>query len=285
MVALVTPFRDGEVDWAALDRLVDRQIEGGTDWLVPCGTTGESPTLTHDEHDRVIEAVIARSAGRRPVLAGTGSNATPEAIRLTQHAREAGADAALLVAPYYNRPTQEGMFRHFAAIAEAVDMPLMLYNVPFRTGIEIKPETVARLRQAFPHYVAIKHATGSVDGASEIANLCDIDILSGDDSMTLPLMAVGAVGVVSVLANLLPGEVKALVDAASRGDYDRARALHRKQFALFSAMSALGPNPLPIKTALALQGHMADGFRLPLCSLSDEQRETLARLLKKHECL
>jgi 4-hydroxy-tetrahydrodipicolinate synthase len=285
MVALVTPFRNGEIDWPALNGLVDRQIEGGTDVLVPCGTTGESPTLSHGEHDRVIEAVIKRSGGRKPVLAGTGSNCTAEAIRLTKHARQVGADAALIVAPYYNRPTQEGLFRHFAAIAEAVDMPLVLYNVPIRCGVEIKPETVARLRAAYPRYVAIKHATGSIDGASEIAALCDIDILSGDDSMTLPLMAVGAVGVVSVLANLIPAEVKTLVHAAVAGDWARANRLHRKQFALYQAMAALGPNPLPIKTALALQGLIAEEFRLPLCALSDDGRMRLENALRKHECL
>ncbi|HEY3243876.1 MAG TPA: 4-hydroxy-tetrahydrodipicolinate synthase [Phycisphaerae bacterium] len=285
MVALVTPFRSGEVDWPALERLVDRQIEAGTDVLVPCGTTGESPTLSHAEHDRVIEAVIARNARRKPVLAGTGSNCTAEAIRLTKHARDAGADAALLVAPYYNRPTQEGLFRHFAAIADAVELPLVLYNIPIRCGIEIKPETIARLRAAYPQYVAVKHATGSIDGASELAGMCDIDILSGDDSLTLPLMSVGAVGVVSVLANLIPSEVQALVDAAASADYERARGLHRKQFALYQAMAALGPNPLPIKTSLAMQGLIAEEFRLPLCPLSEDGRHKLENVLRKYEYL
>src|SRR5690242_1619940 len=218
-VALVTPFRNGEIDFADLNRLVDWHIEQGTDCLSPVGTTGESPTLDHDEHERVIAAVVERAAGRIKVLPGTGSNSTREAIRLTRFAQRAGATGALMVGPYYNKPTQEGYYRHFAAVAEAVDLPLVLYNIPGRTGSNILPETIARLA-ALPQVVAIKEATGSLDQASHIASLCDLTLLSGDDSLTLPLMSIGGRGVVSVVGNLIPRDVKALVTAYDAGRTD-----------------------------------------------------------------
>ena len=285
MVALVTPFADGAVDFAALDGLVDRQVEAGTDVLVPCGTTGESPTLTAEEHARVIEAVIKRSAGRCAVMAGTGTNSTAETVRRTRHAAEVGADGALLVAPYYNLPTAEGLYRHYAAVAEAVDIPLVLYNVPKRTGVAISEATIIKLRKAFGHIVAVKHATGSVTGVDRILAGCDIDVLSGDDALTWPLMSLGATGVISVVANITPQAVKDQVEAAASGNLEAALRTHRKVYALAEGMGVLGPNPLPVKTALALMGLCAEEFRLPLCTLSAEAKAALATLLRRHELL
>ena len=219
MTALVTPFHGDDVDWPRLDALVDRQIDAGTDWLVPCGTTGESPTLTPSEYERVVEAVIARASGRCPVLVGTGTNSTAEAIRRTKYAASVGAGAALIVAPYYNRPTQEGLFRHFARIAESVDMPIVLYNVPARTGVSITNDVVVRLHEAYQHIAAIKDATGSVDGVTNLLSRCDVTVLSGDDSLTWPMMAVGALGVISVVSNLCPALLKSLVTAAREGNH------------------------------------------------------------------
>lgn len=280
MVALVTPFKGGHVDWDTLDRLVDFHLEAGTDALVPCGTTGESPTLSHEEHDAVIEAVIKRAAGKIPVIPGTGSNSTIEALRLTAHAAQAGADGALMVSPYYNKPTQEGLYRHFARVAEEVDIPIILYNIPGRCGVEIAPGTIARLRKAFPNIVGVKHATGRMDDASELSTLCDIDIISGDDSMTLPLMAIGGVGVISVIANIIPREMKALTDAALAGDFQKAMGLHRQLFALGKDMLSLEVNPIPIKTAMAMKGMLQEEFRLPLCPMASANREKLAASLK-----
>jgi 4-hydroxy-tetrahydrodipicolinate synthase len=285
MVALVTPFKGGHVDWDTMDRLVDFHIEAGTDALVPCGTTGESPTLSHEEHDAVIEEVVKRAAGRIPVIAGTGSNSTAEAIRLTTHAQQAGADAALMVAPYYNKPTQEGLYQHFARVAEEVKIPIILYNIPGRCGVEIAPATIARLRKDFPRIVGVKHATGRMDDASELSTLCDIAIISGDDSMTLPLMAVGAVGVISVIANIVPKEMKALTDAALAGDFKTALQCHRKLFSLGKDMLSLETNPIPIKTAMAMKGMLTEEFRLPLCPMAPGNRDKLAGTLKAHGIL
>ncbi len=282
MVALVTPFRGGQVDWTALDKLVEFHLEAGTDVLVPCGTTGESPTLSHQEHDSVIEAVIKRADGKVPVIAGTGSNSTAEALRLTSHARDAGADGVLLVAPYYNKPTQEGLFRHFAELAGQVDLPQVLYNIPGRCGVEISVETIARLRTEYSNVVAVKHATGSIDGASELATACDIDIISGDDSMTLPLMAIGGVGVISVLANLIPRDIKVMSDAALAGDIGTARQWHRKTFPLAKSMLSLETNPIPIKTAMAMRGMIAEEFRLPLCPMQPANRQKLDVALREY---
>lgn len=281
MTALVTPFRGGPVDLATLGKLVDRQIAGGTDWVVPCGTTGESPTLSHDEHDKVIEAVIARVAGRCGVLAGTGSNCTAEAVRLTKQAQLAGVDAAMIVAPYYNKPNPEGLYRHFAAIADAVDLPLVLYNVPARTAVTIPNSVVVRLREAYPHIAAIKHATGSVSGVTELLDECDIAVLSGDDSLTWPLMALGAVGVVSVLGNLLPELMKSLVEAALVGDARLALEHHRRVHDLAEGIGAYGPNPIPIKTAIAMAGLIEEEFRLPMCSLPAKDRTGIDKLLRR----
>ncbi len=282
MTALVTPFKGGAVDYGTLDTLVDRQIDGGIDWLVPCGTTGESPTLSHDEHDKVIDAVVRRSNGRRPVMAGAGSNSTAEAVRLSKHAAEAGTQAILSVAPYYNRPSQEGLFRHFAAVAEAVDLPIVLYNVPFRTGVSIDNATVIRLRKAYKNIVAIKHATGRVDGVDEMLEACDIVVLSGDDAITWPMMAVGAKGVISVAANLAPKLMKSLTAAALAGKHDEALSIHRRVVGFCDAIAKFGPNPMPIKTCMALAGLLSDEFRLPLCSLDGDAKKKLEAVMREY---
>jgi 4-hydroxy-tetrahydrodipicolinate synthase len=263
-VALITPFRNGEVDYAGLGRLVGWHIEQGTDCLAPVGTTGESPTIDHEEHERVIATVVERAAGRIKVMAGTGSNSTSEAIRLTKFARRAGADGALMVGPYYNKPTQEGYYRHFAAVAAAVDLPLVLYNIPGRTGSNILPETIARLA-GLPTVVAVKEATGSLDQASQIASLCDLTILSGDDSLTLPLMSIGGQGVVSVVGNIVPRDLKALVSAFDAGRLAEAQQWHRRLFPLCRDMLGAATNPIPIKTAMRLLGRDTGELRLPLC--------------------
>src|SRR3954470_11400267 len=230
-VAIVTPLRDGQVDYTALKKLVDYHVEQGTDCLAPVGTTGESPTLSHEEHEHVIATVVEQAAGRIKVMPGTGSNSTREAVRLTKFAQKAGATGALMVGPYYNKPTQEGYYRHFAAVAEAVPLPIVLYNIPGRTGSNILPETIARLAK-LPTIVAVKEATGLMDQASAIAALCDLTILSGDDSLTLPLMSIGGKGVVSVVGNIVPRDMKALVTAFNAGDLAGAQRWHRKLFPL-----------------------------------------------------
>jgi len=285
MTALVTPFLQGEIDWPRLDALVDRQIDAGTDWLVPCGTTGESPTLTEPEREAMLQRVVAQSGGRRPVLAGTGTYSTAETIHRTRRAAELGANAALLVAPYYNRPTPEGLYAHFAAVAEAVDLPLVLYNVPFRTGVTIPNDVVIRLRRSHRNVVAIKHATGSVDGVTELLASGDIAVLSGDDALTWPLMALGAVGTISVVSNLAPVLIRSAVQAALEGDLAEARQYHRKVHDLALGLGRFGPNPLPIKTAMALAGLLEEEFRLPLCPLDAEARSGVKGLLRRYELL
>src|SRR5947208_3836368 len=265
-VALVTPFRNGDIDFDGLGRLVDWHIEQGTDCLAPVGTTGESPTLDHEEHERVIAAVCERASGRIKIMPGTGSNSTREAIRLTKFAQRVGADGALMVGPYYNKPTQEGYYRHFAAVAEAADLPIVLYNIPGRTGSNILPETITRLAE-IPNIVGIKEATGSLDQASQIAALCNLTILSGDDSLTLPLMSIGGRGVVSVVGNIVPRDLKALVRAFETGRLDEARAWHRKLFPLCRDLLGAATNPIPIKTAMKLLGRDTGELRLPLCPM------------------
>ncbi len=286
MTALVTPLRDGELDLDRLKANVAFQIEHGIDGLVPVGTTGESPTLSHAEHDKVIDTVVEAAAGKVPVIAGTGSNATSEAVRLTKHAKQVGADASLQVAPYYNKPTQEGLYRHFMTIADAADMPMVLYNIPGRCGVAMTPQTIARLAR-HTNVVAVKEATGSLDMASEIAQLCDPEkftILSGDDSLTLPLAAVGGKGVISVLSNLLPDRVKALTDAALTGDMAGGRKQHLALFPIFKAMF-IETNPIPIKTAMRLAGMDSGELRLPMCEMSEDNCATLEKLLKDHGVL
>jgi 4-hydroxy-tetrahydrodipicolinate synthase len=278
MTAMITPFTtDGQVDYERLKANVDFQIDKGIDGLVPVGTTGESPTLTHDEHRLVIETVVAQTAGRVKVIAGTGSNSTNEALSLTRHAKEVGADGALMVNPYYNKPTQEGLYRHFSLIADEVGLPIVLYNIPGRTGITMAPATVARLAE-HEQIVAVKEATGSLDIASEIATLCDITILSGDDSLTLPLMSIGGKGVISVLSNIIPDKIKALAAAALSGDFSQARQYHLELFPLFKGMF-VETNPIPIKSAMGMMNMDSGELRLPLCELSDESRDSLTSLL------
>jgi 4-hydroxy-tetrahydrodipicolinate synthase len=280
-VALITPFKGGEVDFSALKRLVDWHVEQGTDCLAPVGTTGESPTLDHEEHERVIAAVVEQARRRIKVMPGTGSNSTREAVRLTRFAKRAGADGALMVGPYYNKPTQEGYYRHFAAVAEAVDLPIVLYNIPGRTGSNILPETIARLAQ-LPNIVGVKEATGSLDQASHIASLCDITILSGDDSLTLPLMSVGGRGVVSVVGNIVPRDLKALVTAYDAGRTEEALRWHRKLFPLSRDLLSVATNPIPLKTAMKLLGRDTGELRLPLCPLDAAGEARVAQTLKAY---
>lgn len=285
MTALVTPFRGGDIDWAAMAVLLDRQIEGGTDWLVPCGTTGETPTLTEEECTQLIEFTIERASGKCAVMAGTGANNTREALERTRRVADMGANAALLVTPYYNRPTQEGMFRHYAAIADRVELPIVLYNVPARTGAHLHNDTVVRLRERYPHIVAIKDASGCVDHVTDLLSRCDITVLCGDDALTWPMMAMGASGVISVLSNLAPQLMKSLVQSALRRDMAGALVYHRRVFDLAMGLAKFGPNPIPIKTAMAVSGLIAEEFRLPLCSVEASQREAIAGLLRRREIL
>jgi 4-hydroxy-tetrahydrodipicolinate synthase len=285
IVAIVTPFKNGAVDEERLRELVEFQIAGGTDAIVPCGTTGESSTLDYEEHDQVIEVVVQQVNKRVPVIAGTGSNSTREAIEMTAHASKIGADGALLVTPYYNKPTQEGLYRHYTAIADAVELPLILYNVPGRTGVNLLPETVARLA---PHrnITAIKEATGSLQQASEILALCgdQIDVLSGDDFITFPLMACGGKGVISVTANIMPAEVAAMVDAFEAGNMAEARRLHLKLLKISNAMF-LESNPIPVKAALGLMGKCSDETRLPLCPMGEANKARLAGIMREYNLI
>ena len=276
--ALVTPFCGGAVDYAALTDLVEQQIAAEVDGVVPVGTTGESPTLDFDEHPRVIDHVIERVDGRCQVIAGTGGNSTREAVGLTRRAAEAGADASLQVTPYYNKPTQEGLYRHFATVADEGGIPVVLYNVPSRTGREIDVGTVQRLA-AHPGVVAVKEAGGSVDRVSQILLGCDITVLSGDDSMTLPMMAVGGKGVISVASNIVPAEVTGMVHAALGGRWDEARAAHYRLYALFRDLF-IETNPIPIKAAMAMVGRIREEYRLPLCPMSDANRDLLRETLR-----
>jgi 4-hydroxy-tetrahydrodipicolinate synthase len=281
LVALVTPFRDGKVDDAKLRELVAFHVQNGTDAIVPCGTTGESPTLSHAEHKRVVEIVIEAVGGRVPVVAGTGSNSTAEAIDLTAHAKKAGAAGALVVNPYYNKPTQEGLYRHFRAIAEAVDIPILVYNIQGRTAVNVETDTLARLAQ-IPNIVGVKEASGSLDQMTQVILACgpDFTVLSGDDNLTLPLMAVGGRGVISVVANVVPKETAEMTHAALEGDWKRARELFHRLFPLCRAMF-IETNPIPVKEAMAMMGMIAPEFRLPLCRMADQNRERLRTVLKQ----
>jgi 4-hydroxy-tetrahydrodipicolinate synthase len=282
IVAIVTPFRNGKVDERALGDLIEFQIAHGTAGIVPCGTTGESATLSHGEHDRVVALTVEAVKRRVPVIAGTGSNSTDEAIALTKHAKQAGADGALLITPYYNKPTQEGLFRHYKAVAEAVDLPLVLYNIPGRTGVNLLPATVARLVSS-PNIVGIKEGSGSVQQTSDIVQMCGerMTVLSGDDPLTLPIMALGGKGVITVTANLLPGEMSAMAAAALANRWDEARRLHYKLSPLFAALF-FETNPIPVKEALGLMGKIDPEVRLPLCPLMPDNRDRLTRVLKDY---
>lgn len=280
--ALVTPFLQDRLDETAFVRLIEDQISGGITGIVPVGTTGESPTLDNAEHHRVIEIAVKTANGRCKVLAGTGSNSTTEAVSLTCEAERLGADGALIVAPYYNKPTQAGLLAHYSAIAEATKMPIMLYSIPGRCGIEIGVETVLALAERYPNVVAIKEAGGSVERVSQLRAVLPerFEILSGDDSLTLPFMSVGAVGVVSVASNLIPKEVAALVNHTLAGDYDRARKQHYKLYTLFKELF-VESNPAPVKYALSLLGRMQPEVRLPLSSLTENSRERVKTAMHK----
>lgn len=279
IVAIVTPFRNGRLDVPALKRLVEFQIRNGTSGIVPCGTTGESATLSFEEHEKVIDVVLEAAAGRVPVIAGTGSNNTKEAVVLTRYAKKAGADAALIITPYYNKPTQKGLIDHFTAVADAVDIPILLYNVPGRTGVNMKAETVARLAEV-RNIVGVKEASGN------LGQVCDIlrttpgtfCVLSGDDGLYFPMLALGAKGVISVVSNVAPKEMAALYDAFASGETARAREIHFRLWPLMEALF-IETNPIPAKTALAMMGMIREEFRLPLCGMSDANRKALAKVL------
>ncbi len=281
-VALVTPFEGGKVDEAALKRMVEFHAAGGTAGLVPCGTTGESATLSHEEHERVIGTVIQANRGRMKVVAGTGSNNTAEAVRLTAWAAKAGADAALLIAPYYNKPTQEGLFRHFKAVSEAVDLPLVPYSIQSRTGVNIEAETVARLA-GLRNVVAIKEASGNLEQMARIYHLTGgkLTLLSGDDGLTLPLLAIGGRGVISVAANVAPRDTASLVSEFLAGRVDKAREIHYRMLPLVKALF-LETNPIPVKTAMALMGMLKAEFRLPLCEMSAGNLEKLKKEMEAY---
>jgi len=279
MTAMVTPFRDGKLDENRLREQVEFQIKNGIDGLVPVGTTGESPTLDFPEHYRVIELTVKFAAGRVPVIAGVGANATSEAIELHRYAKKVGATAGLSVNPYYNKPTQEGLYRHFMTLADAVDLPIVLYNIPGRTGITMSPATVARL-SAHKNIVAIKEATGVIDIATEIRSLCDITIISGDDSLTLPLMAIGATGVISVASNLVPAQIKTLVKLATAGNFAEAATLHTKLFPLIKSLFIDG-NPVGVKYAMKVAGMDSGELRLPLWEASESTKKLIEGLVGK----
>lgn len=280
IVAIVTPFKDGKVDEESFRELIEFQIENGTSAIVPCGTTGESATLSVEEHEKVIEITVDAVKGRVPVIAGTGANSTQEAIELTQHAKKAGADATLQVVPYYNKPTQEGLYQHFKIIAKEAPLPQVLYNIPGRTGLNMLPETVARLAE-LPEVVAIKEASGNLAQMAEIVELAGdkITLLSGDDNLTLPVLAIGGQGVVSVVANIVPKENAEMIDAWDRGDYGKAKELYYRLLPLCKAMF-YETNPIPVKTALSMMGKISEEIRLPLYKMSDSNRERLRKVLK-----
>ncbi len=280
LVALVTPFKNGRVDYQKLKELIEFHIENGTNGIVPCGTTGESATLSFEEHEQLVGEVVTIVAGRIPVLAGTGSNNTAEALHLTKHAKKAGANGALLITPYYNKPTPEGLYRHYRLIAEEVDIPIVIYNVPSRTGISISPETVAKLSE-IKNIVGIKEASGSIDQATQILQLCNITVLSGDDSLTLPIMSVGGRGVISVVANVAPSDTAALTRYWLEGNFEAARKYHHKLFPLSKSMF-IETNPIPVKTALRLLGRLNGEMRLPLCEMTKENESKLSSALKSY---
>jgi 4-hydroxy-tetrahydrodipicolinate synthase len=281
LVAIVTPFKNNKLDERAFGDLIEWQIANGTNGIVPCGTTGESATLTHEEHHRVVKLAVEIAKRRVPVIAGAGSNSTDEAISLTKHAKEAGADGALLITPYYNKPTQEGLYRHYKAVAEAVEIPQILYNIPSRTGVNMLPATVARLA-VMKNIVGVKEGSGSVQQASEIAQTCGdrLTVLAGDDALTLPMMAVGAKGVITVTANVMPKEMAQLVASFLAGRMDEACQLHFKLSPLFAALF-FETNPIPVKEALGMMGKIDPGLRLPLCAMGTDNRNQLSRVMKE----
>jgi len=279
ITAMITPFREGRLDESRLREQIDYQIKGGIDGLVPVGTTGESPTLDFPEHERVIALTVESARGRVPVIAGTGGNATTEALELHSFAKKAGAAACLSVNPYYNKPTQEGLYRHFMTLADRVDLPIVLYNIPGRTGVTMSPQTVARLNE-HPNIIAIKEATGSLDMASEIRSLCGITILSGDDSLTLPLMSIGAAGIISVASNLIPTQIKQMTKLALAGNFKEAMAIHHRLFPLIKSLFLDG-NPVGIKYAMKVAGLDTGDLRLPLWEASDATKRVIESEMAK----
>ena len=287
MVAIVTPFKNNgtKIDRVKLEGLVDFHIDNNTSVIVPCGTTGESATLSIEEHEEVIDIVISKAKGKAKVIAGAGSNNTTEAITLTKHAKEVGADGALIITPYYNKPTQEGICRHFEAISESADIPIIAYNIASRTGVNITPKTMARISK-FKNVVGVKEASGNLNQMSETKRLCreDFDIISGDDSLTLPLLAIGGCGVISVVANIVPKDVSDLVDSFLKGDIDKARELHYKLSPLIEAMF-IETNPIPVKTAMGMLGMIEPTLRLPMCEMPEENRSRLESALRDYGLL
>lgn len=279
MVALVTPFRDGKVDWQSLEALLDFHITNGTNGIVPCGTTGESATLTPQEHDEVIKAVVKGVNKRVPVIAGTGSNSTDEGVRLTRAAEKSGADGALMISPYYNRPTQEGIYQHYKKVADSVGIPVIVYNIPGRTGSKIEPETLARLSE-IKNVAGVKEATGSVDQAIDVIRLCGdrLAVYSGEDSLTFSLMALGGKGVISTVANIVPKEMSQLTEACLEGNWEKGRDLQLELIPLIRAVF-LETNPIPIKTALALMGRCTSDLRLPLTPMSESALKKLQQAI------
>lgn len=285
MVALVTPFKGGKVDEKALEKLVEFHIKNGTTALVPCGTTGESATLNYAEHDKVIELAVQFAKKRIKIIAGTGSNCTEEAITLTKHAKTAGADASLQVSPYYNKPTQKGLYLHFKAIAEAVDIPIIVYNIASRTGVNIEPETFVKLAEV-KNIIGVKESSGNLEQMARIRSLCPKDFLliSGDDGLTLPVLSIGGVGVISVVANIVPRDVADMCAAFEKGDIKKAESLHYKMLALVKAMF-IETNPIPVKTAMGLMKMIDPEMRLPLCEMLPENKEKLVKALKEYKLI
>jgi 4-hydroxy-tetrahydrodipicolinate synthase len=283
-VALVTPFKNNKVDYETFQKQIEFQIQAGTTGIVPVGTTGESPTLSFEEHENVLRAAVEAAGGKIKVLAGTGANCTQEALELTQFAKKAGADAALIVAPYYNKPTQEGFYQHYKVLAESVDLPICIYNIPGRCAKNIEPETIIRLA-ALPNIGMVKESTGSMDQASAIIANTDLTVLSGDDSLTLPLMALGARGIISVVGNIIPKDMIELCQAVERKDGDTARKLHYKTFALCRDMLSLSTNPIPIKSAMKMLGRDTGELRLPMTPLSDAEQAKLRATLTAYGLL
>ena len=282
LTAIVTPFREnGAIDEEALRRLVEFQIKNKIDGIVPCGTTGESPTLDYGEHDRAIEIVIEAANGKVPVIAGTGSNSAEEAIEMTKHAADAGADASMQVCPYYNKPTQEGLFRHFSAIAKSVDIPIIIYNIQGRTSVNIETSTLARLAKKHSNIIGVKEGSGNLAQMMDVINELpkNFDVLSGDDNFTLPLMALGGKGVISVASNIIPREMHDLCEYASKRNFEKARQMHYKLLPLFKGIF-IETNPIPIKAALAMKGMIKESYRLPMCEMKSENREKLRKILK-----
>jgi 4-hydroxy-tetrahydrodipicolinate synthase len=286
IVALVTPFKNGKVDVETLRKLVKFHIENGTDGIAPCGTTGEASTLDYDEHEQVIEICIDAAKGKIPIIAGTGSNSTDEAIKMTTKAAKAGADASLQVSPYYNRPTQKGLYLHFKAVAESVDIPIILYNIASRTGVNIEPETIAKLAKDCKNIVGVKEASGNLEQMAKIKAICpkDFQLISGDDALTLPVLEIGGIGVISVVANIVPKDVSSMVEEFTKGNIKKAKEINSKLLPLIKAMF-FETNPIPVKTTMGLMKMCESDLRLPLCSMSDENLTKLKKALKDYGLL